>query len=125
MSNGEQVVDTWLPSIVTNTGQYLSPFGFATGAHIRWACALAAGTWSFRMVLGRNSSGGIVELMLGATVLGSLDTYHASLTSMVVTEVTGVAVAGGATTLGLRVNGKNASSAGYVCRAVALGGYKT
>lgn len=87
---------------------------------------LAPGTYTFQLVCMKNTDRGIIDLLIDGGSAGTMDTYAASLTYNVKAAVAGIVVStGGLKTLSLKVNGKHASSTGYLIDVSCMAIWRT
>lgn len=76
---------------------------------------LAPGTYTFQLVCMKNTDRGIIDLLIDGSSAGTMDTYAASLMYNVKAAVAGIVIStGGLKTLSIKINGKHASSTGYM-----------
>lgn len=95
-------------------GEAYDSGAFADGDSISWYVNLAAGTYSYTMLVETAPSFGIVDCSLDASVFLSADFYSAGGAKNVNKSASGIVVAAdGNYTLKLQANGKNASSSSY------------
>lgn len=88
--------------------------GPADGQYLTWKLHLSAGTYTLRVIHGKDTNFGIADFYIDATEVASIDMYGAAATYMNVNNTTGIAVAdSGVKTVKLLIDGKNASSAGF------------
>jgi hypothetical protein len=77
---------------------------------------LEIGTYTFTLVYWRYPDAGILDLLIDAASVGTIDMYGSS-NAFTVSSITGIVVASrGIKTLSWKINGKNASSSDYMAR---------
>lgn len=106
---------TWTPNI--QTGTYHNGFSQSASTNNQswtYQLDLSAGTWAFTVVYTASASAGIINISIGGTSIGTVDTYAASTTRNNRTTISGVTVAadGHYDVVFTNVN-KNASSSAY------------
>lgn len=80
----------------------------------KWAnIFLAPGTYKLTIAHNKGANAGIIEILFGTTSLGTIDTYGSPPTYNLIDTITFTITSPTTADLRYRVNGKNASSAGY------------
>lgn len=89
--------------------------GVAQNNYIEWTVAVAAGTYTMRVLIMKNINSGIITIAIdGGSDLGtSIDGYNASLTTNNATDFTGIALTAGLHTVRFKAASKNGSSSNY------------
>lgn len=123
---GSGIVPLWQPSSTNGTWVPNTSFDFiangspADGHWIQWTNVPMGGTYTFGAAVQQTNSSGKYQLSIDGVDVGSLlDGYAASNTATVLSAA-GIVVTPGLHTVRVTVNGKNASSSGYVCRLAGL-----
>lgn len=100
--------------------------GPANGNWIAWDVVLAAGTWQLDNLFLVDNDSGKVQTSVNAVNVGSLTDLYAASADAIKQTVSGIVVAATALLrVKLTVNGKNASSSGYLARFQSFSMTKT
>lgn len=87
----------------------------ANGDAIENGFVIAAGTYTLYVLGTTNNSYGKTDVAIdGGGVLGTLDWYSAGVTRNVINSIAGIVLSDGYHKISFTVNGKNASSSGYI-----------
>ena len=93
---------------------YLSQATPANNDNISYKVYLAKGTYTFLLYHHKNATGGIMDIDIDSTEIGSVDQYAAGVTWGIRYTVAEIAIAtSGIKTLKFRMDGKNANSSSY------------
>lgn len=114
----------WVLNVSTSSilASYISQATPGNADNISYKVYLAAGTYSLLLYYHKNTTGGVMDIDIDATEVGSVDQYG-SLTYNQRYLVTNISIAtSGLKTLKLRMDGKNGSSSNYKgwCAYLAL-----
>lgn len=86
-----------------------------------WSVLLGAGTWELMVMHRQGASNGIADWTLGATSIGAMDNYAASVTRNTVTTFSGISVAStGVYSLAFTNTSKNPASSNYTIALQAI-----
>jgi len=106
---------TWVK--ILKNGEEIYNSSNATADEIDFLVYLATGTYTIRTWAKRDTMNGIMDIELDGVVISSKDWYAAAGAYDIVQDDTGISVTESKLhTLGLVVNGKHASSTGYLIR---------
>lgn len=96
--------------------------GTANGDYMQWAnVAIPAGTYTVVLAAQKTTGSGIVDVLIDGSSIGTVDLYNGSTTNDYWTVTTSYAPSSTAlVTVKLLLNGKNASSSGYLARLSRL-----
>jgi len=96
------------------------------GDNISYNVYLAAGTYTLRLLILTSTNSGILDVDIDSTEVASFDQYSSPSVYNVLNSQTGIVIASaGLKTLRLRVDGKNASSSGWVVRVTTISLWRT
>lgn len=86
----------------------------ATGKHIEWDVALAAGTWTLTLIYCLDNNAGVLTPSIDGTDLSTIGMYSASFTPNTVAQWTGITIgSAGIKEIKMRTDSKHASSGDY------------
>lgn len=96
--------------------------GTANGDYIQWAnVPMPAGTYTVALAAQKTTGSGILDILIDGVSLGTVDLYNGSTVTSYYTATTSYAPSSTAlVTVKLLLNGKNASSSGYLARISRL-----
>ena len=99
---------------------------FADGDNLTFEVYLAAGTYTLRMIHAKQTNSCILDIDIDAAEVASFDTYADPISYNEIATQTAINVAAaGLKTITIRVDGKNASSSGYVIVVQAIAFWRT
>ena len=98
----------------------------ANGDEIDFKAYMSAGTYTLKMMALTYNSAGIVDIDIDGVEVASFDLYNASVVRNAVQTQANITVsAAGVKTITFRIDGKNASSSGYITVFQYLHFYRT